>query len=150
MESLFNFIHMKLVFVLAFLFIFQVAFSQKVDSISCAEYHLGQFAFIDSTSDSTFDVILVNRQKKYQFETNIKTNEKATYRIKWVSDCVFELKFVYASTKFYRRGMNNRNDKITIIKKIKNLGYNYRSECGCINSNVTINAYEGFMRKIKK
>jgi hypothetical protein len=144
---------MKFVIVFTFLFLSKIAFSQKADSISCTEYHVGKFAYIDSTSDSTFDVILVDRQKKYQFETNIKTNEKATYRIKWVSDCVYELEFVYASTKSYRKNRNNRNDKITIIKKIKNLGYNYRNECDCLNANGTRNAtndYEGFMRKIKK
>ena len=66
---------------------------------------------------------------------------------------MYELEFVYASTKSYRKEMNNRKDKITIIKKIKDLGYNYRNECDCLNANGTRNAtndYEGFMRKIKK
>jgi hypothetical protein len=105
----------------------------------CAKFKTGKFQYLDSNK-----VVLVNRTKHIQKETYVNTGAKTRSRIRWLSDCTYEIKQVWANSKTKRK--TNGSVTKVIITKIYNDHYDY--SCACRDS-ASINKNKGTMYLVK-
>jgi hypothetical protein len=64
-----------------------MCFGQELD---CDSFKKGDFKIVDSISGTT----IINRSGKYQIEYNTRMNLKAKFKLNWISNCSYELKFI--------------------------------------------------------
>lgn len=107
-------------FIISLLWIFimtvQICFAQT-PSFNCKSAKTGRFVINDPSIGHKSEII---RKKKIQIEKNLHTGETATFSIKWLSDCEYQLKLIDGPKlllAFYREKvlqvkMTGRKDKI--------------------------------------
>ncbi len=72
-------------------FIFLFSFSDSVLSQeNCKAFKKGYFYFEANENEH----YLIRRKKKTQHEYFLQTGERSVSRIQWISDCVYELKYI--------------------------------------------------------
>jgi len=121
------------------LFTYQVGFAQA-DSASCLLYKKGYFSYTDSLGN----IILVQRQKKYQYERNTGTKVRTQFRLEWKSNCSYLITQANTNSKSARK-YRNSGTLVFIEKTEGDLGYTYG--CGCPDGS---KMKSGYMKKITK
>ena len=105
-------------------FIFCIAANLKAQD--CTAYHKGYYRFTDSAGT----VILIDRQKNYQYQYDRLKKIRSQFRIKWIDDCTYTITQTSTNSKTERK-FNNRTMKITISLADGNNGYYYT--CACLD-----------------
>jgi hypothetical protein len=96
--------------------------SCKSDSnvIDCAKYKSGKFIFYEKRSDVPERInFLVERDGADQKETNLKTGDVTNFKVKWNSDCEYQLQLLKSTDKQLDSMAQYTNDvkmKTTIIE----------------------------------
>ena len=91
---------------------------------NCSSFRTGVFMYRDSANN----IINVTRKKKKQIETNVKNNLVTKSKIKWTSDCEYQLKQIWANQKSGRKF----NGAVTTIRITRTNGYDsYEYSCAC-------------------
>lgn len=121
------------------LFICQVSFAQS-DSTACLTYKKGFFSYTDSLGN----VILVQRQKKYQYERNTVTKVRTQFRLEWKSNCSYLITQANTNSRAARK-YRNSSTLVYIEKTDGDLGYAYG--CGCPDGS---KMKSGYMKKITR
>lgn len=92
--------------------------------INCSSFQTGKFMYKDSAGN----IFTVVRTKKKQMETSQKTNLVTKSKIKWISDCAYQLKQIWANQKS-RRKFNGAVTTINITRTNGNDSYEYSCAC---------------------
>jgi hypothetical protein len=121
-------------------FISFVLYAQVDRNTACSNYRKGKFSYNDSVGNQ----VLVDRKKKYQYEKNQATQVKTQFRIKWNSDCQYELTLVSSNSRSLRKN-KFMTSTINISRPMGDHGYEYT--CACKGTDV--NKTTGIMKKIK-
>ena len=103
---------------------------QKADS-TCAQYHTGKFVYTDSTGT----LIRIKRTKNFQTEYNDSKEVWVNCRIKWISDCEYQLKQVGTNSKSKRKN-NHGVNRVVISKRKGPNEYEYECFCSCKDSEI--------------
>ena len=64
-----------------------------IKKIDCSKFKTGTFLFRYRTLNETINFLLI-RNKTSQTEINKTTGDSSTYRIRWINECSYELKFL--------------------------------------------------------
>jgi glucose-6-phosphate 1-dehydrogenase len=113
--------------------------SAQKDSSLCVNYRQGFFSYTDTLGYT----VLVERQKKYQYEKNIVTKVKTQFRITWINDCSYEIFQTMTNSKAARK-YKYTTTKVIIEKPDGNNGYKY--SCGCPGAEKD----KGYMKKLSQ
>jgi hypothetical protein len=111
----------------------------QTDSSACANYHKGFFSYTDSLGNT----VIVQRKNKYQYEKNIVTKVKTQDRIKWLTNCSYEITLMSTNSKSTRKYKYSIT-KVNITKTDGDNGYAY--SCACPDPEKG----KGYMKKISK
>lgn len=110
------------------------------DSTLCVKMKWGKFNYSNSLSQT----IIVERKRSIQIETNQATKQVTKLKVKWVSNCSYQIKQVWSNSKASRK--NNGAWSTVIINKVGPLYYEY--SCVCPNAS-DMKKSEGVMYLIK-
>ena len=113
---------MKNVLVIFLILVPALAFSQA-EFTGCARFKTGKFQYVDDSSGT----MIVTRTEKKQVEENVSTGVVTTLKIKWTSECQYQL-IQKSSTDKDKRKWNGSVTEVTILKVFPD-GYEYT--CGC-------------------
>lgn len=106
----------------------------------CSIFKTGNFSYFDSSNNTVF----VKRKTNRQSETNFQTKEKTVSKVRWISDCEYELTQTWTSSKAKRK-YNGSKLIVMITKAIAgNQGYEY--SCRCEDKTVNLKN-SGIMRR---
>ena len=94
------------------------------DSSKCKKFRTGDFTYNDSAKNT----VNVKRKKKKQYEYNMGTGERTVAKIRWISDCEYELTQIWSNSKSGRK-RNTSKTKVVITKILDEDKYEY--SCGC-------------------
>jgi hypothetical protein len=112
-------------FLFAILSTFVTFFSySQTKPTDCSLFKTGNFAYRDSSTNSIWEI---KRTKKKQLEKNNITGVVIKQKIRWVSDCEYELTQIWSNKKEWRKG-NFRSRIYTIISVSENI---YSFSCDC-------------------
>ena len=90
----------------------------------CSNFKVGKFIYTDSAKNT----ISVTRKKNKQIEFDIKNKITTKLKIKWISDCEYQLTQTWSSSKAKRKqGPSPRT--IVIIHTYENNRYEYTCKC---------------------
>ncbi len=132
--------HMKYFIVLIGMLFFTVhSNAQTTNNPTCLDFHQGKFYYLDSLQNK----VLVTRKKRKQIEYNEKTTVKSVFKIKWKSDCEYELKQIWTDSKSHRKF--NGGISTTILSKVIDSN-SYEYTCGCKDEKLRI--VQGTMRRV--
>ncbi len=109
----------QLAFIVSFIFCNTLLYAQT----GCAAFKTGAFTY---TNDSS-DIILIKRTAKRQEEINKAKDIITKFKIKWISDCSYELKQVWSNSKKQRK--QNRATTTVVITQANKDGYEYTCAC---------------------
>jgi len=90
---------------------------------NCAALKTGTFTYTNDSSEA----ILVKRHGKRQEEINKAKDIITKFKIKWVSDCSYEIKQVWSNSKKQRK-QNGATTTVVITKATRD-GYEYTCAC---------------------
>ena len=93
---------MKLITLVLLIGIMSSSFGQE---LNCNRFKNGSFKLMDSLSGNT----IITRQGKSQIEFNSLLNLRVKFKVKWIDDCTYELK--------YKKVLDNPNN-IELSKKM--------------------------------
>jgi hypothetical protein len=110
----------------------------QLDSTSCAKFRTGHFVYLDDS----LHTIIINRTEKKQEERNEKTGEITKFRIRWISNCEYELTQTWSNSR-KKRKFNKSVSRIQVVK-LYDEGYDYT--CACKDGT---NKLQGTIRRIK-
>jgi hypothetical protein len=82
--------HFYLFFVAGLLFLSSISLKKET---SCSKFKKGKFIYNFKRGSKSVQ-ILIQRSDSIQTETNLSANDYAKLKVKWVSECVYELKFI--------------------------------------------------------
>lgn len=126
---------MKKTLLLLFLLYSQSLLAQQS---GCADFRVGTFQYLDSN-----DIITIHRTEKRQVEISTLTKVKTVFRIKWTSDCTYELKQIWSDEKQQRK-FNGGKREVNIARTDKD-GYEFTGAC---KSNEGIPPFGGRVTKL--
>ena len=109
--------------ILGFSFVTAFCFGQTQQK-GCSAFRNGKFAYRDSADH----IINVTRKANTQSEHDTRSGVTTRFRIKWISDCEYELIQTRSSSE-ERSKYNKSVTKISITKTNGNDSYEY--DCGC-------------------
>lgn len=89
--------------------------------MECSDYHFGKFKFIDTKSNTNNRIERIGDK---QIETDINNGRTTVFRVKWTSDCEYELTIIEGSSEY----VNFYRNKILIIKILETYNDGYRFE----------------------
>jgi hypothetical protein len=112
----------KLVFFISFAF-FSNSLSAQLEPVRCLQVKNGIFVYRDDSSNA----ILVKRTGNLQEERIKKSGIVTRFKIRWQSDCSYEMTQVWSNHKTRRK--NNGSITIVTITNVRQDGYEY--SCGC-------------------
>lgn len=110
------------------------------DSTLCVKMKWGKFNYSNSLSQT----IIVERKRSIQIETNQATQQVTKLKVKWISNCSYQIKQVWSNSKANRK--NNGAWSTVVINKVGPLYYEY--SCVCPNAS-DVKKSEGVMYLIK-
>ena len=96
----------------------------QTEQKGCAAFKTGEFAYRDSANN----IIHVTRKGGRQQESDKKNKIVTKFKLKWISECEYELKQIWSNSKAKRK-QNRSVYKIVITKSNGNDSYEYN--CGC-------------------
>ena len=131
---------MKKIFLLAFFFLPAVFCFAQTGQTECSAFKTGKFMYRDSTGN----IITVTRKNKTQKEVDAKNNIITKFKVKWTTDCEYQLTQVWSNSKAKRK-QNKRVSRVVITKTNGNESYDY--DCGC--KDLSIKGSAGTMMRIK-
>jgi len=105
----------------------------------CQQFRTGIYQYINDSSE----LIIVERTKRYQVEKNHKTGQVDKFKVKWTSDCTYEIRQFWSSNKKQRK-----NKDQTSVRIVKTYEDRYDFTCACKNAETTPSS-NGTMIKIK-
>jgi hypothetical protein len=112
-------------FLFAIISTFVTFFSySQTNSPDCSLFKTGNFAYRDSSTNSVWEI---TRTKKKQLEKNNLTGVVIKQKIRWVSDCEYELTQIWTNKKEWRKD-NFKSRIYKIIPVTENI---YNFSCGC-------------------
>lgn len=114
-----------------FCFYYNISFGQKA-FLDCRVFKTGSFVY----KDYPFNTVDVKRTKQKQFETDKATGIKVEYKIKWISDCEYEL-IQIGSNSDKVRILNNSVINVKIIETDSS-SYKYLANQGGVISSYTL------------
>lgn len=126
---------MKKTLLLLFLLYSQSLLAQQS---GCADFRVGTYQYLDSN-----DIITIHRTEKRQVEISTLTKVKTVFRIKWTSDCTYELKQIWSDEKQQRKFNGGKRE--VIIARTDKDGYEFT--CAC-KSKEGIPPFGGRVRKL--
>jgi len=115
-------------------------FAAPSDSTLCVKMKWGKFNYSNHLSQT----IIVERKRSIQIETNQATQQVTKLKVKWLSNCSYQIKQVWSNSKANRK--NNGALSTVIINKVGPLYYEY--SCVCPNAS-DMKKSEGVMYVIK-
>ncbi len=114
---------MKSFMLLLLSFFLAVAASAQTDSKACASFHRGDFTYTNDAGQ----LVYLKRSGRIQTET-IKENKTVTrLKIRWISDCTYEIKQVWSNSKALRK--NNGSTTVVNISNVAKYSYEFSCEC---------------------
>ena len=127
---------MKNIFLMLFIsFLATHCFAQN----NCNSFKTGKFIYTDSAKNT----ISVTRKNNKQIEVDIKNKITTKLRIKWISDCEYQLTQIWSNSKVKRKqGATPRT--IVIIRIYGAERYEYTCKCTYGDAN----AYSGTMIRV--
>jgi hypothetical protein len=131
---------MKKIFLLVFFFLLTIFCFAQTGQTECGAFKTGKFMYRDSTGN----IITVTRKNKTQIEVDAKNNITTKFKVKWTSDCEYQLAQVWSNSKAKRK-QNKRVSRVVITKT--NGTDNYEYDCGC--TDLSIKGSAGTMVRIK-
>jgi hypothetical protein len=99
----------------------------QTNSPVCSLFKTGNFAYRDSATNSIWEI---TRTKKKQLEKNNLTGTIIKNKIRWLSDCEYQLTQIWTNKKEWRKG----NFKSRIYKIIPTAENIYNFSCDCSNN----------------
>ena len=96
----------------------------QIDSPGCSLFKTGNFAYRDSGTSIIWEI---TRTKKKQVEKNNLTGVVIKQKIRWVSDCEYELTHIWTNKKDWRKG--NFKSRIYKITSVNENIYNFSCDC---------------------
>jgi outer membrane lipoprotein-sorting protein len=128
----------KIIFLVAALLMYNVIFAQA-DTVACTRYHTGFFSYTDTSGN----MVIVQRKKNYQYEKNTVTKVKTQDKIKWLNSCTYEITIVSTNSRAVKK-YKYSTTKVSITKVDGNNGYAY--SCACNNQEKN----KGYMKQLSK
>ena len=98
------------------------AFAQE-DTAQCTQFKTGNFVY----RDDSLNAVLIKRKANRQEEAVTKTGVITKFKIKWITDCSYEIKQVWSNSKARRKGNGSRT--IVFITKTGKDFYEYSCAC---------------------
>jgi hypothetical protein len=129
----------KILLLLLPLFCNSFLFAQPTSS-DCLQFHTGKFSYFDSSNNTIFVTRKKNRQEEYNHQTKVKT----VLKIKWISDCSYQITQTWSNSKQQRKSSGTYT--IVNITKIIGNGDGYEYSCTCEDPNIKLRN-SGIMRK---
>ena len=93
------------------------------DSTLCVKMKWGKFNYKNDLSQT----IIVERKRSMQIETNQATKKVIKLKVKWISNCSYNIKQVWSNSKASRK--NNGGWATVVINKVGPLYYEYSCVC---------------------
>ncbi|MDB5201119.1 MAG: hypothetical protein JWQ27_528 [Ferruginibacter sp.] len=90
---------------------------------SCTKFHRGKFSYITPSKE----VVTLSRTSKKQTEKNETTGVVTVWRVKWLSDCSYELSQKWSSDKLQRKKYGMKST--IIITGVTSHSYEYSCVC---------------------
>jgi hypothetical protein len=100
-----------------------------VDSSLCVKMKWGKFNYLNDVSQT----IIVERKRAIQIETNQANKQVTKFKIKWLTNCSYQMKLVWSNRRAIRK--NYGSTSTVIINKVGPLFYEY--SCVCVTSSDT-------------
>ncbi len=100
---------------LLFIFLLLTAYNGfSQNSISCQDFKLGVFYMYPKNDTGSF---IIYRTGDIQKEVNLVTGDSAIWKIKWIDDCAYQLKFISTSGKLTaeQRELQSKHDLVISI-----------------------------------
>lgn len=112
-------------YLLAAILIF-VALSSYTQTIpnGCSLFKTGNFAYRDSSSNNFWEII---RTEKKQIEKNNQTGVIIKKKIRWLSDCEYQLTQIWTNKKEWRK--DNFKSRIYKITSVTENIYSFSCDC---------------------
>ena len=110
-------------FILSFSFITAYGFGQT-EQKGCGAFNSGKFAYRDSANT----IINVARKDGWQQENDTRNKIITRFKIKWTSECEYELTQLWSNSKAKRKE-NGAVTRVVITKANGDDSYEYN--CGC-------------------
>lgn len=98
------------------------AFAQQ-DTAQCTQFKTGNFVY----RDDSLNAVLIKRKANRQEETVTKKGVITKFKIKWLTDCSYEIKQLWSNSKARRKG--NGSTTIVFITKTGKDFYEYSCAC---------------------
>jgi hypothetical protein len=89
---------------------------------ACAHFRLGTFQYLDSN-----EVVTIKRTAKRQVETSSISKTKTVFKIKWTSDCTYQITQIWSDKKEIRKYNGGRRE--VIITSADKDGYDFTCDC---------------------
>jgi hypothetical protein len=131
----------KMFLIVLFFFPVILCFSQTGQT-GCSAFKTGKFMYHDSTNN----IIMVTRKGKRQTEYDAKNDITTKLKLKWISDCEYQLTQIWSNSKAKRK-QNKTVSRVMITKVNSNDSYDY--DCGCKDPAIKMSS-KGTMVRIKK
>lgn len=96
--------------------------AQTVTNAECASVHTGEFV------DGSLSYIAITRDSMYQVETDTRTGEKSTFKVKWIDSCTYTLTFVKSDSKRMKKSSKKIGVLRITITYVDEDGYRYIAE----------------------
>ena len=111
----------------------------KAQGDSCAKFKTGVFSYIDDSSHTS----IIRRTSHMQEEKNNVSGIITKFKVRWLSDCEYQLTQTWSNNKQKRR--QNRSVTRILITK----AYNNKYEFTCACNTADVEKKQGVVFKIK-
>jgi hypothetical protein len=115
---------MRRTFFILFFSLFTAYCFGQTEQKGCGAFKTGEFAYRDSANN----LIHVTRKGGRQQENDKKKGIVTKFKIKWITECEYELTQIWSNSKVKRK-QNRSVTKVVITKSNGNDSYEYN--CGC-------------------
>jgi hypothetical protein len=115
---------MKTVLLTMFISFFAASATGQISQPACGSFKSGEFAYRDSSNN----IIHVTRKGNRQQEEDTKNKIVSKFKIRWNSECEYELTQTWSSSKLKRK-QNRSVTRVVITKTNGNDSYEYHCAC---------------------
>ncbi|MFT3980752.1 MAG: hypothetical protein QM687_09810 [Ferruginibacter sp.] len=98
------------------------AFAQA-DTATCGNFKKGKFVYRNDSAET----VIITRRARQQEEYNKTTDVLTKFKVKWLSDCSYQLKQVWSNSKKQRK--NNGATTVVTIDAVNADGYEFHCDC---------------------
>lgn len=118
-----------------FMLAIQVVFSSPDPrkGTNCKSVRTGKYKLVDKERSYR-----IERDQKFQIETDLNTNETAKFKVTWVNSCEYELNIINGRPDL----LTFFKDKTLVIRILETYGYKYEAKLKGIAGGVVVHTVE--------